>query len=103
MARPDYRLVWSSPAEADLLDLWTYLAHAASADIADNQIRKIHAACRPLLAAPLRGRPRDEVRLGLRSILIRPHVAFYRVTSDRIEIVRVLHEARDIGPIFDEG
>ena len=49
---------------------------------------------------PFAGRSRDEVRTGVRSIASRPHVIFYRVTDNTIEIIRVLDGRRDIEEIF---
>jgi len=49
---------------------------------------------------PLAGRARDELRLGLRSITVPPHVVFYRITDNDPEIVRVLDGRRDIDRIF---
>jgi toxin ParE1/3/4 len=46
------------------------------------------------------GRPRDELTPGLRSVLVHPHVIFYRVADERVEIVRVLHQRRDLEAIF---
>jgi plasmid stabilization system protein ParE len=37
---------------------------------------------------------------GLRSALARPYTIFYRVQTDEVEIVRVLHERRDFPAIF---
>ena len=53
-----------------------------------------------LEAHPLAGRTRDELRPGLRSISVRPHVVFYRVLDDNPEIVHVLDGRRDLDAIF---
>ncbi len=50
---------------------------------------------------PLLGRARDEIRLGLRSVLVSPHIVFYRVTDDTAQIIRILDGRRDIEDIFD--
>lgn len=92
-------LIWSPEAEGDLRAIWRYLTSEADASVASRHLRKIVAACEALTGSPLRGRPRDELRPGLRSIRIAPHIAFYRVTRD-IEIVRVVHERRDLGPVL---
>jgi toxin ParE1/3/4 len=94
-------ILWAPEAEQDLLDIWDYLA-ATGEDIADRQLRDIDAACRSLDRSPFRGRARDELRQGLRSIFIDRYVAFYRVRGTAVEIVRVLHERRDIGAIFGD-
>jgi toxin ParE1/3/4 len=37
---------------------------------------------------------------GMRSALADPYVVFYRVGTDAIEIIRVLHGRRDIASLF---
>jgi toxin ParE1/3/4 len=102
MASAKRSLVWSPEAEQDLLDIWLYLAPEASAGTADAQLRKIDATCRSLLMMPFRGRPRNELRPGLRSVLVHPYAAFYGVGESTIDIVRVLHQRRDIDAILKE-
>jgi toxin ParE1/3/4 len=46
------------------------------------------------------GRMRDELAIGLRSLPIGRYVIFYLSLADGIEIIRVLHGARDIDTIF---
>jgi toxin ParE1/3/4 len=46
------------------------------------------------------GRSRDDLRPDLRGFVIGNSVIFYRDTPEHIEIVRVLHAARDIENIF---
>jgi toxin ParE1/3/4 len=50
-----------------------------------------------LSAHPLSGRARDELARGLRSVPYSRYVIFYRPIKDGVEIVRVLHGARDLG------
>jgi plasmid stabilization system protein ParE len=38
---------------------------------------------------------RNDVAPGLRSVLSKPYVIFYRVDDARVEVVRVLHERRN--------
>jgi toxin ParE1/3/4 len=42
------------------------------------------------------GRPRDELALGLRSFAFGRYVVFVQPLADGIDVVRVLHSARDI-------
>ena len=44
---------------------------------------------------------RDEIGPGLRSFVVSPYVVFYRQVEDTIEVLRVLHGARDLGGVFD--
>jgi toxin ParE1/3/4 len=52
---------------------------------------------------PLAGRARDEIRPGLRSVLVSPHVIFYRVRGDIAQIIRILDGRRDVEDIFADG
>jgi toxin ParE1/3/4 len=94
------RVVWSSDADSDLEEIWNYLAQQASVARADNQVHKILAACRKLSDWPFPGQARDSLILGMRSVVSAPYVIFYRVRSDTVEIVRVLHGRRDIEAVF---
>ena len=46
---------------------------------------------------------REELASGLRSFPVRRYVVFYRPLVDAIEVVRVLHGARDVTEIAEEG
>jgi toxin ParE1/3/4 len=41
------------------------------------------------------GRPRDDVRPGLRSLRVEQHVIYYRVDADSVIVLRVLHRKMD--------
>jgi len=48
------------------------------------------------------GRARDELATDLRSIPFGRYVIFYEPIDDGIDVVRVLHSARDIDAVFGE-
>jgi toxin ParE1/3/4 len=48
------------------------------------------------------GRPREDLRPGLRSIAVERYVLFYRVSAAAVEILRVLHSSRDMDAILRE-
>ena len=48
------------------------------------------------------GRARDELAADLRSFPFARYVIFYEPIEDGIDVVRVLHSARDIDAAFDE-
>jgi toxin ParE1/3/4 len=103
MASPKRPVIWSLEARNDLRDIWTYYVEAAAPGSADNVVRKINEACWILQRHPYAGRPRTEVRPGLRSILANPYVVFYRLAQNEVaEIVRVIDGRRDIDEIFAE-
>jgi toxin ParE1/3/4 len=93
-------LVWSAEAGADLLSIWQFGAHEWSLTAADDHQRALERATRRLLENAQLGRSRDELILGLRSIVVDPHVVFYRISSTAIEIVRVVNQREDIETIF---
>jgi toxin ParE1/3/4 len=100
MVDPRRPVSWSRDALADLGEIWRYYAGVGGSPTADNIIRNIENVCRLLEDHPLAGRSRDDVRPGLRSIAVRPHVLFYRVIDNAAEIVRVLDGRRDLDEIF---
>jgi toxin ParE1/3/4 len=54
-----------------------------------------------LAGQPLLGQARSELALNLRSLPVGNYVIFYRPIDDGIEVVRVLHGARDIDAMFE--
>jgi toxin ParE1/3/4 len=46
------------------------------------------------------GRSRPELAAGVHSFPVARYVVFYRPASAGVEVVRVLHGARDIGATF---
>ncbi|MFN7948159.1 MAG: type II toxin-antitoxin system RelE/ParE family toxin [Blastocatellia bacterium] len=55
-----------------------------------------------LIRFPEIGRARPELGPLLRSFPTGKYLIIYRVLDEEIQIVRVLHQAQDIGAIFDE-
>ena len=45
---------------------------------------------------PMRGRDAELPRPRLRKIKAGSHMVFYMASEDRVEVVRILHESRDI-------
>src|SRR5258708_8545529 len=94
------RIVWSPAAERDLIDIWAYYARVASPEIADNLLREIDRVGRAIGENPLLSRDRAELAAGLRSVVVRPHVIFFRISGNAVQIARVLHGRRDLPAIF---
>lgn len=82
--------------------MWRYYARVASPDIADNILRGIERASEAIARNPLGRRSRDDLLAGLRSAVVSPHTMFFRVGDVDVEIVRVLHERRDIAETFGQ-
>jgi toxin ParE1/3/4 len=82
-------------AESDLLDIYVFGAGTFGERAADRYHSDLERAFARLGGRPQLGRPREELAQGLRSLLCREHVIFYRVHAERVEIIRVLHQRQD--------
>jgi toxin ParE1/3/4 len=100
MAGASKSLVLAPRAAKDLRDIWAYFARVASVEVADKILHEIDQAAARLADRPHLGRPRDEVKPGLRGVLAQPYTVFYRIADTSVEIVRVLHERRDFPAIL---
>lgn len=89
------RVLFRPEAEADLLSIAVHIAQD-STDRARSFVARLRERCNQLSAHPLMGRPRDDLSDGMRSIIERPYVLIYRVLDDTVEIVAILHGARDL-------
>ena len=88
-------LRFSERARDDLIGIGYFIARD-NPTAAAQFIAELEQRCLLLSARPLSGRARDELVLGLRSVPHSRYVIFYRPIRDGVEIVRVLHAARDL-------
>jgi toxin ParE1/3/4 len=101
MPSDNFRVVWSPESEDDLLSIWRWGAFRFSPAIADAHLRDIHRAAMRLAFSPFMGRERKDLRAGIREIVVYPTVLFYRISGDRIEVVRVVDGRRDLAALFE--
>jgi len=92
-----YRL--SRPARRDLADIWLYIAED-NPEAADTLIDRLYEKFMLLGAMPNAGRDRSDLVPDLRSLPVADYLIFYRVTGGGVEIVRVIHGARDMKPLL---
>jgi len=81
-------------------DIWSYIAQD-NVQAADKVIKAIVSKFSKLTTMPLLGRRRSELTVELRSFPVSRYVIFYIPIKDGIQIVRVLHGARDLPPLFE--
>ncbi len=86
-------------ALSDLVEIWEYIAEDSEAR-ADAFVETIDRKFRALAENPGMGRTRDELAEGVRSFPVGRYIIFYRSLMDGIEVVRILHGARDLKPHF---
>ena len=85
----------TSRAHADLIDIWLFVG-AESPRAADRQLDAIHGRLQRLLEYPHTGSLREDIGPGIRRVVIGQYLAFYRVTADTVDVLRVLHGKRRI-------
>ena len=90
---------FSRKAEQDLEDIWVYIAQQNQL-AADKQIAQILNRLPMLAQFPDMGKTRNDLLQGIKSFPIKPYVIYYSKISDGVEIVRVLHQSRDIENLF---
>lgn len=87
-----FEVVFAPEAEAQLLDLYFYIAAAASPEIAANYVEAIVRQCEGLRTYPKRGSARDDVRPGLRVFGFRRRVSIaFHVSSQRVTILGIYY------------
>jgi len=86
-------------AETDILEIWDYIADDNLA-AADRWVDQLGEHFQMLATQPMMGRARDELAPGVRSFPFGRYVVFYVPLDHGIDVVRVLHGARDIDAVF---
>jgi toxin ParE1/3/4 len=94
------RVRFSLEASRDLEEIEGYISQD-NPDAAARLILLVREKCELLSEQPGIGRDRSDVRSGLRGFPIGNYVIFYQPANDGIEVIRVLHGARDIPELFD--
>ncbi len=79
----------------DLAEIWSFIADDSEAN-ADRFLVALEDKLKLLATQPRMGRQRDELIPGLRSFPYGRYVVFFFSLPDGIDVVRVLHGARDI-------
>jgi plasmid stabilization system protein ParE len=94
------RITWSEPAIANLEAIHDYISRDAPGR-ADSFVQRLIAAAEPLQDHPRMGRVVPEGDGRQREILFDPYRIIYRVQSDGIYIVTVVHGARDLAALWE--
>jgi toxin ParE1/3/4 len=95
------RCVFSPRARKDFSEILGFIGRT-SPDSALDFVTRLQLMCDRLAEMPELGRKRDDLLLGMRAFPIERYTIFYRITKSGVEIVRVLHGARDVESIFND-
>lgn len=91
---------FSHPARRDLLEILEYIAKD-NPQAAVTFVKKLEDKCFDLARNPDMGFLRDELTPGLRVWPVGNYLIFYRPVTDGIDVIRVIHGARDLDKLFD--
>lgn len=90
------QVVFAPEARGDLVDIYDWIAEAASPVVALGFIERLEAWCRSFDIASERGQLRDDMRPGLRVVgFERRLTVAFMVTDDHVTILRLFHAGRD--------
>ena len=95
------RVLCRPRAAEDIAAVWDFIAND-NPDAADHWVDQLDTQLRLLATQPLMGRARDELAPGIRSFPFGRYLVFYLPIGDGIDVVRVLHGARDVDTAFGE-
>lgn len=98
-----YTVVFTPEAEAQLVELYGYIAAAASPEIAARFTDGIVTYCESLSTFPKRGNRREDIRPGLRVTSYRKRVAIaFNMNEDRVNIIGVFYGGQDYESVLSE-
>jgi toxin ParE1/3/4 len=95
-------------ARVDLLEQFVWFGERSGVDLAERYFAAVEATCQRLASFPHSGTPYEAVRadlIGLRKSTIsgfEDFLIFYLAREGGIDVVRVVHGARDLKEFFAE-
>ena len=90
------RFILTKQAATDIDEIWEYIAES-NLDAADRIIGKLYTAINKLADLPGMGSSRQELADERhRFWVVNPYLVVYRADTKPLQIIRVLHGARDI-------
>ena len=87
-------------AKRDLFDIWDYIAED-NLIAADRVIDSLEEKIRYLADNPRLCPARPDIAHGIRYLPVGSYLIFFREIEDGVDIVRVVHGARNIEALFD--
>ena len=93
--------VLSPQAKDDLVEIYDRSLDDWGDEQADRYLAGLYATFDSAGISPFAGWARPEIGEDVRSRLFGSHVVFYANRSGRVEILRIFHQSRDLGAVFD--
>ena len=92
-------VTWSPASRDDLRDIGDHAVQTYSLKQAEEFLTLIYTAGQELVELPLLWRVREDMG-DIRLFPIAPYFICYRVQDEKIEIVRIVHQKRDIAALL---
>ena len=89
-------------AREDLIAIWAYVADD-NPSAADRVLDILDARMMRLAEHPLLGPARPDIAPGLHYLVSGNYLVLYRVIGGSVEVVRVLHGARNLKALFENN
>jgi toxin ParE1/3/4 len=97
-------VVFSPEAEADLFELYDYIAERSGPVRAIGYVGRIEKYCLGLADSAERGTKRDDLRAGLRIVGFERRVTIaFHVEPDTVTVDRILYGGRDVGRAINKS
>ena len=93
------RILRTPDSRSDYDEIWSYIA-VRNLDAADRLVMQFDATLSVIATTSLMGRDVSELGVNLRCFPVGNYLIFYRPIEEGIQLIRVLHGARDITPEF---
>jgi toxin ParE1/3/4 len=90
-------LTFAPRAAADATDILEALSEKAGVLVAEAYLARFAATFERIARFPDSGAPRPRLGQSVLIAVVRPYVVIYRSSSERVEIMRILHGRRHIG------
>jgi toxin ParE1/3/4 len=103
-----HRIIRRPRAIDDLTEQTAYYLSEAGEEVASRFLAAAEETLEQLLELPLSGATRSYLNPSLEGLRMFPvrgfehHVLFYRPTPEGLELIRVLHDARDLKTILED-
>lgn len=90
------RLRLSPQARIDLDNIWQYSVQNWNVAQAEKYLGILDATMKILSEQPGLGRSIEDIRKGYFKFPSASHLLIYRITSEHIDIIRILHKSSDV-------
>jgi toxin ParE1/3/4 len=88
-------------ADRDMDEIFAWIA-ADDPAAAERLVSRIFDAAKSLARFPEKGPRRPEIGEAARSLVVGRYLILYRVGPDSVDILRIVHGARDLGGLLDK-